>query len=253
VLNWLNIMPWRRMGEWMYSPSDSWPRTLVGFDWSASPSGLFTPGARTPYPFDMRLGVLQSHCGCCGVEKINFPCRESNPGLPTYNPKLYRLRCPSSIAYIYFHKICLNCEGQFSIECDCWKSEITIIKLLLPLKEGSSLASFPNGWTPCVLSFEFLLVCTGLGFGGLFASDTGDIGAKHCRRRKARTVFSDHQLMGLEKRFESQRYLSTPERVELANALKLSETQVRIWWNPRKMLRNPRQGSVKADTSLSSC
>ncbi|PNF38935.1 Brain-specific homeobox protein-like protein [Cryptotermes secundus] len=73
----------------------------------------------------------------------------------------------------------------------------------------------------------------GLGFGGLFAGDAGDMGAKHCRRRKARTVFSDHQLMGLEKRFESQRYLSTPERVELANALKLSETQaysgVDVW------------------------
>jgi hypothetical protein len=39
-------------------------------------------------------------------------------------------------------------------------------------------------------------------------------------------VFSDHQLTGLEKRFEAQRYLSTPERVELASALQLSETQV---------------------------
>ena len=47
-----------------------------------------------------------------------------------------------------------------------------------------------------------------------------------CRRRKARTVFSDQQLSGLEKRFESQKYLSTPERVELANNLGLSETQV---------------------------
>lgn len=47
-----------------------------------------------------------------------------------------------------------------------------------------------------------------------------------CRRRKARTVFSDQQLSGLEKRFESQKYLSTPERVELANSLGLSETQV---------------------------
>ncbi|PSN48758.1 hypothetical protein C0J52_05189 [Blattella germanica] len=54
---------------------------------------------------------------------------------------------------------------------------------------------------------------------------SADLGAKHCRRRKARTVFSDHQLTGLEKRFEAQRYLSTPERVELANALNLSETQ----------------------------
>jgi hypothetical protein len=73
-----------------------------------------------------------------------------------------------------------------------------------------------------------MLVCAGLGFGGLFAGGSGDLGAKHCRRRKARTVFSDHQLTGLEKRFEAQRYLSTPERVELANALNLSETQVRL-------------------------
>lgn len=54
-----------------------------------------------------------------------------------------------------------------------------------------------------------------------------ELPGKHCRRRKARTVFSDSQLSGLEKRFEIQRYLSTPERVELATALSLSETQVR--------------------------
>lgn len=92
-----------------------------------------------------------------------------------------------------------------------------------------------SGTALCVLSFERrclqrceLLVCAGLGFGGLFAGGSGDLGAKHCRRRKARTVFSDHQLTGLEKRFEAQRYLSTPERVELANALNLSETQVSL-------------------------
>ncbi|TMS32622.1 hypothetical protein L596_000439 [Steinernema carpocapsae] len=35
--------------------------------------------------------------------------------------------------------------------------------------------------------------------------------SKSYRRRKARTVFSDQQLQGLEKRFETQRYLSTPD------------------------------------------
>jgi len=49
---------------------------------------------------------------------------------------------------------------------------------------------------------------------------------KLSRRRKARTVFSDQQLNGLEKRFITQKYLSTPERIELANMLNLSETQV---------------------------
>ena len=63
---------------------------------------------------------------------------------------------------------------------------------------------------------------TGIPFSSLFSSES----TKQCRRRKARTVFSDQQLCGLERRFEAQRYLSTPERVELASALNLSETQV---------------------------
>ncbi|KAF1502687.1 hypothetical protein FQV18_0016190, partial [Eudyptula minor novaehollandiae] len=73
----------------------------------------------------------------------------------------------------------------------------------------------------------YFLTTSGVPVPALFQHHAhAELPGKHCRRRKARTVFSDSQLSGLEKRFEIQRYLSTPERVELATALSLSETQV---------------------------
>lgn len=39
-----------------------------------------------------------------------------------------------------------------------------------------------------------------------------DGGSKSKKGRRSRTVFTELQLMGLEKRFEKQKYLSTPDR-----------------------------------------
>ena len=43
------------------------------------------------------------------------------------------------------------------------------------------------------------------------------------------------QMLGLEKRFEKQQYLSTPDRVELAEVLGLSQLQVKTWYQNRRM------------------
>jgi hypothetical protein len=54
------------------------------------------------------------------------------------------------------------------------------------------------------------------------------------KQRKARTAFTDHQLQTLEKSFERQKYLSVQDRMELANKLNLSDTQVKTWYQNRR-------------------
>ncbi|XP_034441604.1 homeobox protein BarH-like 1 [Hippoglossus hippoglossus] len=62
-----------------------------------------------------------------------------------------------------------------------------------------------------------------------------DGGSKAKKGRRSRTVFTELQLMGLEKRFEKQKYLSTPDRIDLAESLGLSQLQVKTWYQNRRM------------------
>ncbi|XP_005991959.1 NK2 transcription factor related 7 [Latimeria chalumnae] len=57
---------------------------------------------------------------------------------------------------------------------------------------------------------------------------------KQRQRRKPRVLFSQAQVFELERRFKQQRYLSAPEREHLANMLKLTSTQVKIWFQNRR-------------------
>ncbi|KAM5258907.1 homeobox protein BarH-like 1 isoform 2-T2 [Hipposideros larvatus] len=71
--------------------------------------------------------------------------------------------------------------------------------------------------------------------GKLEAPGTGEPGTKAKKGRRSRTVFTELQLMGLEKRFEKQKYLSTPDRIDLAESLGLSQLQVKTWYQNRRM------------------
>lgn len=50
------------------------------------------------------------------------------------------------------------------------------------------------------------------------------------KKRKRRVLFTKAQTYELERRFRQQRYLSAPEREQLARIINLSPTQVKIWF-----------------------
>ncbi|XP_016971563.1 homeobox protein bagpipe [Drosophila rhopaloa] len=54
------------------------------------------------------------------------------------------------------------------------------------------------------------------------------------RKKRSRAAFSHAQVFELERRFAQQRYLSGPERSEMAKSLRLTETQVKIWFQNRR-------------------
>lgn len=62
----------------------------------------------------------------------------------------------------------------------------------------------------------------------------GDSKSNGGKPRRARTAFTYEQLVALENKFKTTRYLSVCERLNLALSLSLTETQVKIWFQNRR-------------------
>ncbi|GBN05467.1 hypothetical protein AVEN_30738-1 [Araneus ventricosus] len=75
--------------------------------------------------------------------------------------------------------------------------------------------------------------------------DVGSTGSKAKKPRRRRTAFTQAQLAFLERKFRCQKYLSVADRGSVAEALSLTETQVKTWYQNRRSVVNRFQNKIE--------
>ncbi|XP_034025445.1 homeobox protein Nkx-3.1 [Thalassophryne amazonica] len=71
------------------------------------------------------------------------------------------------------------------------------------------------------------------------------------KQKRSRAAFTHVQVLELEKKFHHQKYLSAAERAHLASTLRLTETQIKIWFQNRRYKTKRKQQALDFCQDLS--
>ena len=110
------------------------------------------------------------------------------------------------------------------------------------VETGDSCSSSRDSSSPRRFAYESSdVLCLSRKKADSDSSDAEDLEDSDCKdlssgvgSRRRRTAFTSEQLLELEREFHAKKYLSLTERAHLAHTLRLSESQVKIWFQNRR-------------------